>query len=498
MNPVVRIATSLLLVLGALFAPRVACAVDSGDIVVVSIKGEVHLNVNGAARTLRAGSVLELPATLRTGRNGAVELRQGETTLSVGPETLLEFPALEKRGAPIDRIVQPRGNVFYNIGKREGRKLRIETPFLVGVVKGTQFNVAAQDEATTISLFEGLLEVRAADDSSVVDLRAGEIASRQRDDQAISVLKMDAGKAPAVTPRQPAGSGSNGGAPSPSSPRATPRNHDRDSILVDRDVADPLSSPAASVGVGASLSNDDPVSSPSDSVAVSVDTGVAVSVSGPDVSTSTTVDAVPVSVESGVAVNVSGPVDVSAPTSVDAGPISVDTGVAVNVSGPVDVSTPTTVDTGPISVDVGTSTVDTGVTAGVDTGPITTDVDAGVAVDLETGDERFTVINGSSRNQVEVTVGSETAAEAVAGNNGHGNDIDHGNNIGPGNSVSLDLGVDLGAALGVDLGVDVNAGVDDGATTPPADVSGTDKPGHGPPADVLELLDGLVRRPGRK
>ena len=55
--------------------------------------------------------------------------------------------------------------------------------YLVGVVKGTQFNVAAQDEATTISLFEGLLEVRAADESGVVDLKAGEIASRQRDDQ---------------------------------------------------------------------------------------------------------------------------------------------------------------------------------------------------------------------------------------------------------------------------------------------------------------------------
>ena len=109
--------------------------------------------------------MLELPATLRTGRDGAIELKQGATTVSVGPETLLEFPALEKRGAPIDRIVQPRGNAFYNIGKREGRKLRVETPYLVGVIKGTQFNVAAQDERTTISLFEGLLEVRASDDS---------------------------------------------------------------------------------------------------------------------------------------------------------------------------------------------------------------------------------------------------------------------------------------------------------------------------------------------
>src|SRR6187549_2637369 len=163
----------LAVICAALLASPAAYAVDSGDIVVVSSKGEVHITMSGAERKLRAGGVLELPATVRTGRDGSVELRQGATAVSVGPETLLEFPALEKRGAPIDRIVQPSGNVFYDIGKREGRKLRVETPYLVGVIKGTQFNVAAQDDGTTISLFEGLLEVRAADDSDVVDLKAG-------------------------------------------------------------------------------------------------------------------------------------------------------------------------------------------------------------------------------------------------------------------------------------------------------------------------------------
>ena len=77
--------------------------------------------------------------------DGAVGLIQGATIVNIGPDTVLEFPALKKVGGPIDRIVQPRGNAFYGIGKRGGRKLRIETPYLVGVVKGTQLNVAAQD-----------------------------------------------------------------------------------------------------------------------------------------------------------------------------------------------------------------------------------------------------------------------------------------------------------------------------------------------------------------
>ena len=109
----------------ALLLGAPAFAVDSGDIVVSSVKGEVRVTMNGAARDVRAASVLELPATVHTGRDGAIELKQGATSVSVGPDTQLEFPALEKRGAPVDRIVQPRGNAFYDIGKREGRKLRV-------------------------------------------------------------------------------------------------------------------------------------------------------------------------------------------------------------------------------------------------------------------------------------------------------------------------------------------------------------------------------------
>src|SRR6185503_13038023 len=191
MAHVVRYSLAIMLACVALCASPAARALDTGDIVVASVKGEVHVAMKGTERAVRAGTVLELPATVRTGRDGAIDLKQGATSVSVGPDTLLEFPALEKAGGPIDRIVQPRGNAFYSIGKREGRKLRVETPYLVGVVKGTQFNVAAQGDSTTISLFEGRLEVHATDESDVVDLNAGEIATRKRGDKTITVLKMD-------------------------------------------------------------------------------------------------------------------------------------------------------------------------------------------------------------------------------------------------------------------------------------------------------------------
>jgi hypothetical protein len=237
---------------------------------------------------------------------------------------LLEFPALEKRGAPIDRIVQPRGNAFYNIGKREGRKLRVETPYLVGVIKGTQFNVAVQDESATISLFEGSLEVHAADESGLVDLKAGEIASRRRGEQSIGVIKMDA-KAPFPGQHAPAGSRSNNATPSPDQ-----------SLFVDRAP----DSASADLDIGADLLTDRAlvdVDLVPARPGVTVDTGS----KGADLETAFGADV--------VADNV----DLTPGTAVDAG------------------SVPTVIDTPS--------------TAGADAGPLPTDISATPGIDVDLG-----------------------------------------------------------------------------------------------------------------
>jgi hypothetical protein len=444
---------AMLLACAALLAAPAAFAVDSGDIVVVSLKGDVRITMNGAERKVRAGGVLELPATVNTGRDGSVELKQGATTVSVGPETLLEFPALEKRGAPIDRIVQPRGNAFYNIGKREGRKLRVETPYLVGVIKGTQFNVAAQGEASTISLFEGLLEVHAADESDVVDLKAGEIASRRRGDKSISIVKMDAGKAPPTGSRPNSGSGSNDGAPAPA-PRGTPSNEGSESLLVDRIPANVRTDIELNTDVRTSGS--------------SIETGTAA-----NVSVGNTVDVV-----ANTAANL-GPtgVDVATAVGVDAGPVATDLGVnaAVDVAaGTADVATAVGVDAGPVTADLGTSTavdlgagtVDTTASTSIDAGPLTTDLAAGAAVDLAAGTVDAGVIVGASAPLVDVNVGVDVAADAAAG--------------------TVNLGLDA-AGTGIDVGVSVPDTVETVTDTVTDTV-----------VDVGGLLNTLVRPPGRK
>jgi hypothetical protein len=453
-SPVVRSLLWLVVALGGLFAGSTAQALDTGDIIVTSLKGEVHVTMNGAVRTVRAGGVLELPASIKTGRDGAIELKQGATTVSVGPETLLEFPALDKPGGAIDRIVQPRGNAFYSIGKRDGHKLRVETPYLVGVIKGTQFNVAAADESTTISLFEGLLEVHATDDSAVVDLKAGEIASRKRGDKSISVIKMDGGKMPTPPARASSGdSGSNGNGTTPgtstSAGTSAPSNSDGDSRgviggagSVVPAVIDAVSSVVASTGsdLSAELSvrNNGPLGA---ITALEVNANVA---NIADVSTSTS-----------LSVGVTG-VDVVSNTSLDAGVASVNVGAAANV-------------------DLGSPAVDASVTAGVVAGPVGVDLGTTAAVDVSSG----TVDTSATTSVAGVDAGVSAAANVATG--------------------TVDLGVTI---AGVDLNAGVDLGLADNSATTTDTGSTTTTPGTDTVTNVVTdvggLLDSLFRRPGRK
>lgn len=160
-------------------------------ITVTTVAGDVSVTMAGNAATVSPSSTVLLPARIVTGHDGTLGLTQAGTTISVSSDTDVEIPAEAVDGNLVARLVQHSGNVFYDVAPRDLGKLRVETPFLVAVIKGTQFNVAVEDDGTTISLFEGHLEIRTPDDSDVVELNAGEIAIRSLIDDSIRIIGMD-------------------------------------------------------------------------------------------------------------------------------------------------------------------------------------------------------------------------------------------------------------------------------------------------------------------
>jgi hypothetical protein len=169
-------------------------AVDSDSMFVEQTSGAVKYRSEATWQAPAVGMLIELPAVVSTGADGAIKLRQNKTTIALAANTALELLAGTEPGAPIHRVVQNQGSAFYDIAKRESSRLRVETPYLVAVIKGTQFNVTTSDDASTISLFEGRLQIEAPGTGDVVDLHAGQIAKRHRNDSRITVLSMDDGE----------------------------------------------------------------------------------------------------------------------------------------------------------------------------------------------------------------------------------------------------------------------------------------------------------------
>jgi hypothetical protein len=111
----------------------------------------------------------------------------------VASNTALEFYTSGETGSLVQRVVQNQGSAFYDVAPRSSNKLRVETPYLVAVIKGTEFDVTIAEETTSVSLFEGQLQIEALDIAATVQLEAGQIARRHKNDPHITVLDMEDG-----------------------------------------------------------------------------------------------------------------------------------------------------------------------------------------------------------------------------------------------------------------------------------------------------------------
>lgn len=404
---------TLAVVAGVTFIATAAGAdtASKGDIVAATVHGDVRATMGGVTSPLYAGAILQLPATLRTGANGALELRQGPTTIAAAANTELEIPESAAEQGLIERVIQIKGNAFYNVGKRDRTRLRVETPYLVAVIKGTQFNVASQEDSTTIALFEGRLEVRAADESDVVDLHAGEIAIRNRNDPSIRVLRMTATVADGAPRDHGTASPLAGGEldlTSSNNPhqQATPVDSmvdgnfspasgidagasggaqiDLGSAKAGLQVETELGAANASVGATTDVSFggtgiDASIGAGVDSAVAGADLGVGVSAGGGDIAVAADVGADLAGVSAGAAVDAGIDLSSTPAVNVDAG-LSAGGGDLVAASVDAGVST-TTTDLG-ASLDVGGTALDVDTTVDVPNGDVSAGVDIADVIDV--------------------------------------------------------------------------------------------------------------------
>ena len=189
-RPAARAAAVLLLAFASLFfCDMQASAGDASPSarawVVAELQGAAFSRpgdaVDGPWQALRTGARIKPGSVVRTDASGKMELTNGLDTIRLSPSSELEIPA--GQDGPLTRVMHWIGTAFFHVGKRPGPQFEVDTPYLVAIVKGTQFTTTVSDAGASIKVSEGTVGVAAALGGPSVDVTAGGRASVSASDR---------------------------------------------------------------------------------------------------------------------------------------------------------------------------------------------------------------------------------------------------------------------------------------------------------------------------
>ena len=130
--------------------------------------GEVWIASSGAQQVALTPSATINPGDrIRTGRNGRVLLVRNSESILISPNTIIGVPAEASEGLTTT-ILQESGSILLDVEKKVQKHFEVETPYLVAVVKGTQFQVTVDRRGSRVDVTSGAVEVS--------DLKSGQNA----------------------------------------------------------------------------------------------------------------------------------------------------------------------------------------------------------------------------------------------------------------------------------------------------------------------------------
>jgi hypothetical protein len=404
---------------------------------VMEVSGAVKVKLDDRWASPQVGMIVSLPATVSTGADGFIRISQGTTSISVAANTAIELFEGAEPGLPLQRVVQNRGSAFYDIAPQGSNRLRVETPYLVAVIKGTEFNVTVAAETSTVTLFEGRLQIEAPDVGDVVDLHEGQIARRHRDDPAITVLGMETSEPVSRRDAMPPTGGELPGSGDAGNGDAFSEG-DSNPIVDTGDVLDGMPNLPPEELAG----DIDPGDAGIDAHAeiVGLDDG------GPGVGLDVDLDPGDAAVDLGLDTGLDlagGDIDLG----LDVGPALGDSGVDIDLDA---------------GLELGDAVVDIDLDAGLELGDAVVDIDLDAGLDLDAGAVDLGLDSGIDLGDTAVDVGVDAGVDLDAG------DIDLGldGGIDLGGDATVDAGVDVGVDLdGTDLDAGLDAGIDLGDTS---------------------------------
>ncbi len=112
---------------------------------------------------------------LRTGRSGELILTRDDERVTVTPNSFLEIQP--GGGSFTTRLFQKAGTMMFKVRKKARQHFEVRTPYLVAVVKGTQFTVSVHEQGGAVHVTEGLVEVADSGAQNRIMVHPGKTAS---------------------------------------------------------------------------------------------------------------------------------------------------------------------------------------------------------------------------------------------------------------------------------------------------------------------------------
>lgn len=156
--------------------------VTAGAWLAEEVRGTVSVRAAGEVTTswqpLQAATPIAGQSEIATGPDGVAVLNNGADHIRLAPNSRLVLPPDQDEGL-LTVIQQSLGKILFEVGPRPDRSFEVDAPYLVVLVKGTQFTVTANYMGNSVEVSEGTVEVRttAGADAAGSLISAGQTAS---------------------------------------------------------------------------------------------------------------------------------------------------------------------------------------------------------------------------------------------------------------------------------------------------------------------------------
>ncbi len=138
-------------------------AVGAGAWLAEEVRGTVLVRAAGEAASswqpLQPAAPIAGQSEIATGSDGVAVLDNGVDQMRLAPNSRLMLPPDENEGL-LTVIRQSLGKIFFAVGPRPNRNFEVDAPYLVVLVKGTQFTVTANYLGNSVAVTDGTVEVR--------------------------------------------------------------------------------------------------------------------------------------------------------------------------------------------------------------------------------------------------------------------------------------------------------------------------------------------------